>query len=181
MKVYLQNWFAPATVVFILTGIAGCASVAEPRFIQRNFIIEASNDLVWDGAIHYFSSEKIPISRSEENRGTIYAERSFQSSIKDDKYADCPKGHMLRNRRTKFNIFVREHATKATKLRVRLQFQREYTAASIHGENLGTKFYDCASTGVGEREIYEKILDYVSVQTNLPNMASAQSEKLNSD
>ncbi len=131
------------------SGRSGCASVAEPRFIQRNFIIEAPNDLVWDGAIHYFSSENIPISRMEEDRGIIYAERSFQSSIKDDEYADCPEVHMLRNRRTKFNIFIRETATEATRLRVRLQFQREYTAASIHGDNLGTKFYDCTSTGVG--------------------------------
>lgn len=167
--------------MFILTGVAGCASFAEPRLIQQNFIIEAPNDLVWDGAIHYFSSEKIPISRMEEDRGIIYAERSFQSSIKDDEYADCPEGHMLRNRRTKFNIFIRETATEATRLRVRLQFQREYTAASIHGENLGTKFYDCASTGFGEREIFEKILDYVSLRTDLPDVAHIQGEKLTTD
>lgn len=117
----------------------------------------------------------------EEDRGIIYAERTFQSSITDDEYADCPEGHMLRNRRTKFNIFIRKTATEATRLRVRLQFQREYTAASIHGDNLGTKFYDCASTGVGEREIYEKILDYVSLRTDLPDIAQMPDEELNTD
>ncbi|MXZ43457.1 MAG: hypothetical protein F4Z01_00510 [Gammaproteobacteria bacterium] len=181
MNSFLKHWFVSSTIVFIIVGIGGCASFPEPRMIQRNFIIEAPKDLVWDGAIHYFSSQKIPISRSEEDSGIIFAERSFHSSIKDDKYADCPKGHMLGSRRSKMNIFISEPRTDVTKLRIKLQFQREYTASSIHGENLGTKFYDCASTGVGEREIYEKVLEYVALRWELPSVASAPDEKLHNN
>lgn len=178
MKILSKRWFTTVTVVFVLAGIGGCASFPEPRLIQRNFTIQAPKDLVWDGAIHYFSTQKIPISRSERDRGMIYAERSFQASIKDDKYADCPKGYMLQTRRTKMNIFVSERKSNETRLRIKLQYQREYTASTIYGENLGTKFYDCVSTGIGEREIYEKILNYVAMRTNLPDVAHEREENL---
>lgn len=171
-------------LLFVLVGTSGCASFSEPRQVKRKFEIEAPKDLVWEGMIYYFSSNRIPISKLEEDRGVIYAERLYRSSIKDHEYAECPSGHILREARTIMNImvterkFVTEPHSDSTYITINLQFQRAYTSSTIQGEVLGTEFYDCESTGIAEREIYKNVLEYVAQRKFLPGTASVSTEEL---
>ena len=170
--------------LFVLVGTCSCASFPEPREIKRKFEIEAPKDLVWEGVINYFSTSRIPISALEEDRGVIHAERLYRSSIKDNQYADCPSGHILREARTIMNVlvaerkFVTEPHSDSTFITINLQFQRAYTSSNIGGEVLGTEFYDCESTGVAEREIYKKVLEYVAQRTFLPGTANVKRVEL---
>lgn len=179
MKHFFKFQYVFGICTLVVVGMGGCASVSELRFIQRTFTIEAPKELVWNGALHYFSVEKIPIFKVERDRGVIHARKTTRSSRIKDKYAECPKGYVQRNRRTTTIISVTESSKHMTKITIDLQFQGEYTASTIYGVNLGTKFYDCVSTGVGEREIFEEIFDYVSSRSNVPRVANVQDEQLN--
>ena len=114
----------------------------------------------------------------DRDSGVIHARKTVRSSRLNDKYADCPKGYVQRNRRTTTIVSVTESSKGLTKVRIDLQIQGEYTASTIFGMNLGTKFYDCVSTGVGEREIYEEIFDYVSNPPSVLRVANVQDEQL---
>lgn len=177
MKQLLKYRYVFGICLLGVVGLGGCASVSELRFIQRTFTIEAPKELVWNGAIHYFSDQKIPITKVDWDGWVIHARKTVRSSRINDKYADCPKGYVQRNRRTTTIISVTESSKRVTKVRIDLQFQGEYTASTIFGMNLGTKFYDCVSTGVGEREIFEEIFDYVSSPPNVRRVANVQDEQ----
>ena len=178
MKQILKYQFVIGVCLLGVVGLGGCASVSELRFIQRTFTIEAPKELVWNGAIHYFSGQKIPITKVDRDSGVIHARKTVRSSRLNDRYADCPKGYVQRNRRTSTIVSVTESSKGLTKVRIDLQIQGEYTASTIFGMNLGTKFYDCVSTGVGEREIYEEIFDYVSSPPSVLRVANVQDEQL---
>jgi len=177
MKQFLKYQFVIGACLLGVVGLGGCASVSELRFIQRTFTIEAQKELVWNGAIHYFSDRKIPITKVDRDGWVIHARKTVRSSRINDKYADCPKGYVQRNRRTTTIISVTESSKSVIKVRIDLQFQGEYTASTIFGMNLGTKFYDCMSTGVGEREIFEEIFDYVSSPPSVLRVANVQDEQ----
>ncbi len=177
MKQFLKYQFVIGACLLGVVGLGGCASVSELRFIQRTFTIDAQKELVWNGAIHYFSDRKIPITKVDRDGWVIHARKTVRSSRINDKYADCPKGYVQRNRRTTTIISVTESSKSVIKVRIDLQFQGEYTASTIFGMNLGTKFYDCMSTGVGEREIFEEIFDYVSSPPSVLRVANVQDEQ----
>lgn len=164
-------------------GMFGCASSPQTQEIKRRFEFEAPKDLVLEGVLRYLSSNRIPISEFRKDTGTIYAERSYSSSIKDY-YADCPSGRTVREARLILNILVKDsesimvHKTGITQLTINLQFQRAYTSTNIHGAVLDSKYFDCETTGDSEGEIYKNVFEYVANRTNLPTTAGVEYEQL---
>ncbi|MDE0645470.1 MAG: hypothetical protein OXH84_04435 [Gammaproteobacteria bacterium] len=149
------------TALVLCVLISGCASLPQPKHIERSFEFDEPFEDVWESVIHFFSSNSIPIKTIEKDSGIIYAEKEYLLPNNVNDFAECPtEGWELEASDflgMKMNIFVSTHKDDTTKVTVNLTYQRNYK--NIWTDQIDP--YECYSTGRMERLVYEEIEKYL--------------------
>lgn len=137
--------------------------------IQRSFVFTEPIDVVWEGTIHYLSSNEIPIKTQDRDSGIVNAETTHRISRDDDEFAECPTNGVDLfgdwDRHMKVHIIASMDESDTTTVTINLEFSRVYYSAGFFRELGERTTLDCVSTGKGEQTIYESIKKYVADQT----------------
>lgn len=138
--------------IISLTVVGACATLPEPREVERTFHIDGSTvDDLWPAVIETFGSRSWAIDNMERASGLITTDWMHAT---DPSWMDCGNPGMggFVDRMVRFNVFVRS-ASEGTDLSINTSFRTTRTA--FEGPSVGI---DCVSTGVLEMVVRDEIL-----------------------
>lgn len=138
----MQNYLVLVCLVSI-----SCASAPKNYDVERSVEFEESFDDVWRATVETFTAQNLPIDNIEKDSGIIVTD--WMRFVPADEIADCgsPGGlNTLRDRRIKFNVFVRPIENETT-----LTVNTAAEAMSCFQNNCNP--VSCNSTGNLERRI----------------------------
>ena len=168
-----------AATVRLLLGVVLCGGLSAcwfepqvavaPPVVQKDAVVGAPLDAVWDAAVEWFATHNLPIKNIDKASGLITTERSM--SVADaSRYMGCGQSETTGEGKVElvdhtgtFNLVVRAEGDASTRVTVNAFFAckvNTYKYASILSTDLvlvSSERKDCPSTGQLEKEIFDAL------------------------